>query len=149
VPQNLYFRAPSVETVQQELTDSEYAQPGPSAADGIELNGIDYAVDLAKLVALATGRPYDGSEIGSRLIWPDDPNSPDGPWVVVLDDQGRDALAGIPSDRLPELAERWAGIEEFHGLVKPADLEEIAGGLIALAGRARSAGEHLFCHMSL
>jgi hypothetical protein len=61
--------------------------------------------------------------------------------VVVLDDQTRDTPAG--------LAARWAGIEEFHGDADPARLRTVVEALIELAGRARAAGEPLFCHMSL
>jgi hypothetical protein len=69
--------------------------------------------------------------------------------VVVLDDQTRDTLAGLPADRLPGVAARWAGIKEFHGGAGPARLQTVIEALIELAGRARAAGEPLFCHMSL
>jgi hypothetical protein len=66
-----------------------------------------------------------------------------------LSDDVRDDLAGVPDDRIGALAERWAGIEEFHRRVSP----ELAGQLIAafagLARRAAATGDHLYCWMCL
>ncbi|GIF72511.1 hypothetical protein [Asanoa siamensis] len=61
----------------------------------------------------------------------------------------RDALAGLSDEQLPELAVRWAAIEEFGGFV-PADvLVGTMGELAGLARRARAAGEHLYCWICL
>jgi hypothetical protein len=149
-----YFRAPQVSLVQQRMVDTGggplvTAQSETSVFDGVELKSIDHAVVLAQLVGFATGRDWN---IDGRLIWPagtEHDVEHEGPWVVVLDDGTRDVLADIPSGRVPELADRWAGIEEFGGLADPGDLREAISGLSALAARARDAGESLFCWISL
>jgi hypothetical protein len=70
--------------------------------------------------------------------------------VTVLDDQARDVLADIRADRVPELAERWASIEEFRGDVPgPEFLREVVADFSALALRARERSESLFCWMCL
>jgi hypothetical protein len=152
-----YFRAPSVAAVQRELAEHGGGPPvtasrESSVFDGTELEGIAYAVALGQLVAFATDQPWSPDLIDDRLIWPEgderDANY-EGPWVVVLDDQVRDTIAGIQPQRVPELAERWAAIEEFHGSASPADLDLAVDVLIALATRAHTAGESLYCRMSL
>jgi hypothetical protein len=141
-----YFRAPSVAAAQQQLTEQDGGSP-LGVFDGENLKNLDPTVILGQFVALATGRPYSVDLIATNLIW-EDPSS-EGPWVTVFDDRVRDTLAGISADRLPALAEQWATIEEFHGQVEPPHLRAVAEQLMALASRAREAGEPLFCWMSL
>ncbi|MFH8379328.1 hypothetical protein ACH4E7_00035 [Kitasatospora sp. NPDC018058] len=71
-----------------------------------------------------------------------------GPWVTELDDATRDALAGVPDARVPEAVAQWALAEEWGG-ADPADLLPLAEELIALARRARTAGERLYCWICL
>jgi hypothetical protein len=58
-------------------------------------------------------------------------------------------LADIPPERIPGLAQRWSGIEEFSGFAPPEFLTSATEQLVALANRARDAGESLYCWMSL
>ena len=149
-----YFRAPSVTAVLQQM---ELREGGPlvsaddAAFDGVELKGIDPPVALGQLIGFVTDRPWDASLVSDRLIWPagDAADEHMGPWVVALDDPARDALAGIPAERVPALAERWARIEEFGGLVPAADLGAVLADLIGLAGRARRESDSLFCWICL
>jgi hypothetical protein len=152
-----YFRAPSVAVLRKELAERGsgplmVAGPESPVFDGVELEGIAYAVVLGQLIAFATDQPWNPELIGDRLIWPEDREQDaqyDGPWVVVLDDQVRDTLAEIPPPRLAELAERRPDIATFAGAATPADLCSAADVLIGLAARARTAGESLYCWMSL
>jgi hypothetical protein len=152
-----YFRAPSVAVVRRELAERDsrplvVASPESSGFDGAELKGVAYAVVLGQLIAFATDQPWSPELIGDRLIWPEDGEQDaqyDGPWVVVLDDQVRDTLAGIPPQRLSELAEHRPGLAPFTGAASPADLRSAADVLVGLAARARTAGESLYCWMGL
>jgi hypothetical protein len=128
---------------------------GPAAAatdnalvDAVDLKGIEPAVTLARLVALARGVPWQSRLVETPLLWS---GSDEGPWLMSLDDAARDTLARIDAGRLPELSARWGQIEELAPREPlPADqmvpvIEEISD----LARRAREAGEHLYCWCSL
>ena len=141
-----YFRAPSVAAAQQQFTAHDGASP-LDAFDGADLKNLDPTLILGQFVALATDRPFSVDLIETNLIW-EGPSS-EGPWVIVFDDQVRDTLAGVSADRLPALTEQWATIEEFHGQIEPPHLRAVAEQLMALASRAREAGEPLFCWLSL
>jgi hypothetical protein len=149
-----YFRAPSVAHVQQLMTETDggpvlTADPATTVYDGVESKFIDTSVILGQLISLIRDEPWTPRTVDDRLIWPDDPSSPDGPWVVVLDDRTRDTLADVPAARVPALAESWATVEEFHGHADAPFLGGLVTELSALAGRAREAGEPLFCWISL
>jgi hypothetical protein len=124
----------------------------PATFDGIELKTIDPAVILGQLIAFAIGEDWRPGLAGERLIWPEGGEqdmSHEGPWVTVLGDRARDELAGIPADRIPELAERWAAVEEFAGLADAEFLRDVIADLTALARRAGADRESLYCWMSL
>lgn len=69
----------------------------------------------------------------------------DGPWIVQLSAELRDALAGVQPSRLPAVAERWVRTEEFWGQATAAEVLLFLGEVTALARRARQAGERLYC----
>jgi hypothetical protein len=152
-----YFRAPSVAAVQEQMAQrdggplvSEDSQS--SAFDGVELKGVDPAVTLGRLAAFAMDTAYSSDLFEDRLIWPEGGEQDTehlGPWVVALDDRTRDTLAGVPAQRVPDLAERWAAIEEFRGVITVDGLRSAVEQLTALAGRARDSGESLYCWISL
>ncbi|MEV4122540.1 hypothetical protein [Micromonospora sp. NPDC049645] len=60
----------------------------------------DPPVVLGMVVSFALDVPWDADLIGERPIWPDgaveDPEY-EGPWVVVLSERARDAVAEIPN----------------------------------------------------
>ncbi|WP_173036324.1 hypothetical protein [Phytohabitans flavus] len=123
-----------------------------AAFDGVELKSVDPEVALGKLVAFAMDTEYSSGLVDNRLIWPEGGEQDTGhmgPWVVTLDDKTRDTLAGVPARRVPDLARRWADIEEFGGLLTPDDLRSALEQLTALATRARDNGESLYCWMCL
>ncbi|OJF15920.1 hypothetical protein EDD30_1270 [Couchioplanes caeruleus] len=147
-----YFRAPGVDEVRSHMNENDAFSPVPETFDGIELKTIDPGVILGRLLGFATGRDWSTDLVGDRLIWPEggeQDTAHEGPWVTILGDRARDVLADMPAERLPELAERWATVEEFDGYGDPEFLREVLADFAALAGRARQHGESLYCWMSL
>jgi hypothetical protein len=152
-----YFRAPGVAAVQEQMAARDggplVSQDSQSSAfDGVELKGIDPAVTLGRLVAFVMDTTYSSELVNDRLIWPEGGEQDTehmGPWVVILDDQTRDTLAGVAAQRVPDLAERWTEIEEFGGMFTVDGLRSSVEQLTALARRARDSGESLYCWISL
>ncbi|PPK62742.1 hypothetical protein V5P93_003997 [Actinokineospora auranticolor] len=143
-----YFRAPDAGAVVAFLTSSEAASP-VAEFDGVEAKSIDPHVVLGLLVAVAAGEPYQG--LASRPVWPATPEPTgypddgdpwaDGPWVFELDTRVRDVIADV--NEVTAVVTEWARAEEVGG--SPSDWEPVVGELVALAGRARSAGQRLYC----
>jgi hypothetical protein len=153
-----YFRAADAASVAKlmQLTDggSPIHHGQEPAADSVDAKGIEPAVTLGQLVERILGVDDDGADvIGGGLVWPAGAESAEdyeGPWVVVLDDQARDALAGVEAAQVPELATWWSGIEEIYG--GDDAIEPLTGVLTELSGlarRAQAAGDHLYCWISL
>ncbi|MFF4379120.1 hypothetical protein [Kitasatospora sp. NPDC001547] len=168
-----YFRAPDAATVVRALELGEGVLPpfdGPSggssdeasegAIDGVQAKGVDPDVMLGQLVAAVLGEPWRAGLVSETAVWPttpqpgpsgpwdgDDPWAT-GPWVTELGAAARDALAAVPDERVPEAVARWAEAEEWYG-ADPSDLLPLAEELIALARRARAAGERLYCWICL
>ncbi|OZV76454.1 hypothetical protein CA850_26770 [Micromonospora echinospora] len=156
-----YFRAPNTEAVAELMAAAgggPLAGAGDSrladAVDAVDAKGIDPSVILGQLVSYALDVPWDTRLVGDRLVWPDgagrDPGY-EGPWVVVLGDSARDALAGIPDERMSALADRWLRVEELSdfGDPQPAAMLVLLSDLVGLARRARGNGDHLYCWMCL
>ncbi|MEV0723876.1 hypothetical protein AB0I37_13975 [Micromonospora purpureochromogenes] len=153
-----YFRAPDEEAVGKLMAATDggpVVREGDSpVADAVDGKGIDPPVVLGKVVSFALDVPWAADLIGERFIWPsgagEDPEY-EGPWVVVLSERARDALAEISDDRLPGLADRWSHIEELSHYsdtqpeVMLSRLREFAG----LARRARTSGESIYCWICL
>jgi hypothetical protein len=106
---------------------------------------IDPVVQLATMQEILTGRPYDeivaeprsGRDLvvrdgGARL-------------VLTLPDSLLPALADASDERLAETAVLWAHTEEFWGEGDPRLLSVFLGELAALARRARSRNQRLYC----
>jgi len=152
-----YFRAADPAAVAA-LMDRHEAM-SPASLDGwptpvVELKAVDPTVVLGQLIGFITGAEYSGDLIGERLVWPaggEQDVEHEGPWVTVLRDPARDALAGLDEARVPELAARWARIEEFGGYRDGDETfaAETIGELSGLARAARDAGERLFCWICL
>jgi hypothetical protein len=162
MPLTDYLRAPEPELVIQVMQqDQPLLETDGGLFDGLSAKGIDSAVALGKLVALIRDVPWAVRIVGSMVLWPppearpatkaewaelpeDSPWST-GPWLEELSDEVRDDLAGLPDDRFGVLAERWAGIEEFHGAVSPEAAGQLIAAFTGLAQRAAAAGDHLYC----
>ncbi|BBH70801.1 hypothetical protein ACTI_74860 [Actinoplanes sp. OR16] len=147
-----YFRAPGDDAVRRRLDENDAMSPLDDPFPGIALKTIDPTVILGQLIAAALGRGWDVDLMKDRLIWPEggeqDPGH-EGPWVTRLSDQARDALAGIPADRVPALAEQWATAEEFHGYGDPEYLREVITDFIALTMQAGERNEAVYCWICL
>jgi hypothetical protein len=152
-----YFRAPDAASVAKLMQVTDGGSPihhgHEPAADSVDAKGIEPHVTLGQLVQRILGLGDDADVIGGELVWPAGAESADdyqGPWVVVLDDQARDALAGIEVAQMPELATWWSGIEEIYGggeVIEP--LMGVLTELRGLAHRAQTAGDHLYCWICL
>jgi hypothetical protein len=153
MPLNDYFRASGPDVAARALDQVGgplIADPAPGELtfDGVAVKNADPAVALGQLVAFVREVPWDPDVVRSDLLRPEE-TPEQGPWLVWVDDATRDTLAGIAEDRIPELAERWAAIEEFGGYADADDLRDLIAALAELARRATAAGDHLYCWMCL
>lgn len=135
------------------------------AFDGVEAKGIDPGVTLGQLVALVRGVPWNVDLVRSVLVWPppetqpateeeydalpDDSPWKDGPMLEELNRDVCDTLGTVDDAGLPALAAQWARIEEFHDTMSADDALSLIKDLVALARRARDAGDRLYCWSSL
>jgi hypothetical protein len=141
-----YFRAPDASTAAAVL--ERYI--GPRDPDGPPMDavfgkGFEPTVMLVTLQSLLTGVPYD--ELPSEELVAME--GEDGPWIVQLSEELRDALADAQLSRLPAVAERWVRTEEFWEQATAAEVLPFLGEVTALARRARQAGERLYCWICL
>jgi hypothetical protein len=163
---NDYFRAPDAASAAR-VAELPAGPCGPRdydaqpTFDGIEAKGgVDPSVVLGQLVALIRGVRWTPELASTEWVWPPEEQLPDvalsptseeepaveGAWVEELGVEVRDTLASVEDARLPELAARWAQIEEFPRYTDTASAAlELATDLIALARRARAAGDRLYC----
>ena len=136
-----YFRAPGPE-------DAATVMKGGPADRFDTVEGLEPQVVLARLIGFVRGVEWTVDLVDVTLISEED--SEYDAWVTLLDDDIRDTLADIPADDLPALAQRWEGIEEFSlHTAGPLNLLPHLRELVALAGRTREAGQHLYVWMSL
>lgn len=120
------------------------------AVDAVDAKGIDPSVTLGQLVAFALDVEWDPAIADGPLVWNGGEDLSEGPWVTLLTETARDALAGITEDRMPSLAARWVRIEELVDDGLPDDaLLPVLAELAGLARRARDAGDQLYCWCSL
>jgi hypothetical protein len=106
-----YFPAPDAATVAKLMQATDGGSPihhgHEPVADSVDAKGIEPVVTLGQLVEHILGADGSVDVIGGELVWPagaEPAQDYEGPWVVVLDDQARDALAGVEAARVPELA---------------------------------------------
>lgn len=141
-----YFRAPSPE-------DAAAIVGGGPARHFDTVESLEPAVELGRLIAFARGVEWTVGLVGYELLtgnndipyeeWEHDA------WVNRIADDIRDTLADIPAADQPALAQRWEGIEELSQYTKPLNLLPQLRELVALAGRARDAGQHLYVWVCL
>ncbi|MEU7656662.1 hypothetical protein AB0C42_14480 [Micromonospora taraxaci] len=153
-----YFRAVDDEAVAKLMAATGggpvvRAEDSP-VEDAVDGKGIDPTVVLGKVVSFALGVPWSADVIGDRLIWSQGARENleyEGPWVVVLSEPARDALADIPDDRLPDLAEQWSHIEELshYSDAEPEVMLSRLREFVGLARRARTNAEHIYCWICL
>jgi hypothetical protein len=115
--------------------------PDAPLLDAVAGKGFEPEVMLRKLQSLLTGVPYEELPEAELLAM----EGEDGPWIVQLSEELRDALADAQVSRLPAVAERWVRTEEFWDQATTAEVLPFLGEVTALARRARQAGERLYC----
>ncbi|MBG6100180.1 hypothetical protein ACLQ3D_32745 [Micromonospora vinacea] len=153
-----YFRASDDKAVAElmaAIDGGPVVREGDSPVeDAVDGKGIDPPVVLGQVVSFALDVPWDADLIGERLIWPEgvrEDREYEGPWVVVLSEGARDALAEIPDDRLPDLANRWSHIEELshYSDTQPEVMLSRLREFVGLARRARTSGDSIYCWICL
>ncbi|MFK8910720.1 hypothetical protein [Streptomyces sp. YS-3] len=157
-----YFRARDAASVVRALELADGGSPlftEPPAFDGVEAKHVDPAVVLGQLIASIQQVEWRVDLVQERTVWPtspeprphgldeDDPWAT-GPWVSELPPLVRDILADVSDLEIPTVASRWVQAEELYG-AHPEDIQPLVEDLVVLARRARSAGERLYCWMSL
>ena len=141
-----YFRAPDASTAAAVLERlGGPRDPDAPLLDAVAGKGFEPEVMLRKLQSLLTGVPYQELPEGELLAM----EGEDGPWILQLSEELRDALAAAPASRLPAVAEQWVRTEEFWDQATAAEVLPFLGEVTALARRARQAGERLYCWMCL
>jgi hypothetical protein len=143
-----YFRAPDASTAAAVLERlGGPRDPEAPPLDAVAGKGFEPAVMLRKLQSLLTGVPYDQlPEAEVELLAME---GEDGPWIVQLSEELRDALADAQPSRLPAVAEQWVRTEEFWEQPPAAEVLPFLGEVTALARRARQADERLYCWICL
>jgi hypothetical protein len=141
-----YFRAPDASTAAAVLERlGGPRDPDAPLLDAVAGKGFEPEVMLRRLQSLLTGVPYDELPEGQLLAM----EGADGPWIVQLSEELRDALADAQPSHLPTVAEQWVRTEEFWDQATAAEVLPFLGEVTALAGRARQAGERLYCWICL
>ncbi|WP_406086944.1 hypothetical protein [Kitasatospora purpeofusca] len=156
-----YFRAATDAAIVTALerADGTPLVGGPHPAfDGVEAKGVDPDVVLGRLIAAVRGVGWRVGLTESSPAWPTTPPpGPDGPfdldddpwatgpWVLRLGRSVRDTLADLPAADVPAVAARWAAGAEELPHADAEDLRPLVEALSALAHRARTADEDLYC----
>jgi hypothetical protein len=143
-----YFRAPDASTAAAVLERlGGPRDPEAPPLDAVAGKGFEPAAMMRKLQSLLTGVPYDQlPEAEVELLAME---GEDGPWIVQLSEELRDALADAQPSRLPAVAEQWVRTEEFWEQPPAAEVLPFLGEVTALARRARQADERLYCWICL
>jgi hypothetical protein len=143
-----YFRAPDASTASLVLervggpTTPDLDAP---VLDAVAGKGFEPEVMMRTLQSLLTGVPYDDLPGGELLAM----EGEDGPWIIQLSEELRDALADAQLSRLPAVAEQWVRTEEFWDQATATEVLPFLDEVTALARRAQQAGERLYCWMCL
>ncbi|WP_436773130.1 hypothetical protein [Yinghuangia sp. YIM S09857] len=151
-----YYRAPdaaaALRALERDGGPKGRGAPGQPVFDAMDAKGIDFAVMLVPLVDAVAGTVTDFTAPDSLdfvLVWPagdaaaatpEDPSGDEGVLIAELGQRTRDALADADDTRLPEFAARWGRAAGLDG-----DLTGLAADFVALARRARDAGDRLYC----
>ncbi|MFG3118737.1 hypothetical protein ACGF4C_30740 [Streptomyces sp. NPDC048197] len=138
-----YAAADDEEAARAVLRDGD--RPTGGDDDELVVKGVDPADDLLLAESLITGTAAKALLTTPRrcsLI----PVRGGGEVVAVtLTDDFRDALASFDAALLPDVAQGWAAAGDFFTPPDPDSLARFLTGLAALARRAVSRGQHLYC----
>jgi hypothetical protein len=143
-----YFRAPDASTaaaVLERVGGPTTPDPDAPVLDAVAGKGFEPEVMMVTLQSLLTGVPDEELPEGELLAM----EGEDGPWIVQLSEELRDALADAQPSRLPAVAEQWVRTEEFWDQATATEVLPFLDEVTALARRARQADERLYCWMCL
>jgi hypothetical protein len=142
-----YFAASSDEQAASVIDRDGGPRQGDPAFPTVDAKGIVPMVMMGTLEALLTGRTYDEVTAAHPVAEPVAVRDEGERLVVRLAGTLSGALADASDERLAEVAVPWSETEEFWGAGDPAELTPVLRDLAALARRARSDGQHLYCWM--
>jgi hypothetical protein len=93
--------------------------------------------------------PFDLDEhnAGGEVLMAGDDEGSYG--VVQIADGFVQALAALPDERIPAVAERWATAEEWIGTWEPNELDPTVEGLRDLARQVSEPGQHMYMWWSM
>jgi hypothetical protein len=117
----------------------------------VEANVAEPFVVVGNLLAIVSGKPWTPDLTGGTLISPlatHESQFQAGPWLFELSLWTCDVLADIDGSKYSEIAIKWSRIDELGG-IDTALLAEMIKNLSALAKRARSANQRLYCWISM
>ncbi len=140
----------------------EQLDPDAPGSDVVSVKWVDAIVMLGLLVAKIRGVDWNTELVGTTQIHTGGPAEPptgkdwdevtEDEWAELLDGEVfverigvsvRDDLADVEDGQIPDLAAQWSTVEEWS--TERFDLTPTVTGLVGLARRARSRGEHLYC----
>ncbi|MFF0445980.1 hypothetical protein ACFYT4_06115 [Streptomyces sp. NPDC004609] len=124
--------------------------PDASAFDVVPLKGIDPVVVMARLEAILTGCTYDEATRRPRAGQLISSPEAESAFIVSVSDTVQEALASAAHASLAEAAGPWSETDELRASGIPSETAlQVLVLLSALAGRARAAGERLYCWWAL
>lgn len=151
-----YFRAPdadAVKSLMESLDGAPLLREGyDPPVEVVDVKIADPDVILGQLVGFVLNTPWEVDLMDTQLVWPSEAEAAYSEQLTVsIGDRARDALASIEDAQLPELAARWAGVEElsYYTDMGPQATMPYLTDLVGLTRRAKTNGEHLYCCMSL
>ena len=143
-----YFRAPDTSNaaaVLERVGGPTTPDPDAPVLDAVAGKGFEPEVMMVTLQSLLTGIPYEELPDGELLAM----EGEDGPWILQLSEELRDALADAQPSRLSAVAEQWVRTEEFWDQATATEVLPFLDEVTALARRARQADKRLYCWMCL
>ncbi|GAA4567931.1 hypothetical protein [Planotetraspora kaengkrachanensis] len=161
-----YYRAADRDAALVDAESPRVIEPGVARGfDAVDAGKIDPENEFCRLVAMILDVPYSLDLVGLTYLYPPPegaPRSPEeadalpegspyleGPGIAEFAVRVRDALAEVEDDRLPVLAARWSGIEEFrrYSGTTPDELLSLIEDFVGLARRAKAHDQMLYCWM--
>jgi hypothetical protein len=106
-------------------------------------------VKLGTLEASITGADYEQVAEDGRLSEVTSAVGDEGPWLMPVRGELRDALAGLSEAEVAAVAQRWAATEEWEGDPMADDLADVVGELAELARDAQASGRGLWLWVTL